>query len=105
MSVSKTFNLNPKLNVFHEEAIQNIIRNNYLNFENIPKIEHNYEMRIHLTSEEPISYSPRRLSYADKIVVNETIDDLLRKFTVCFQCCKCSKKKTIQRECVPIIDH
>lgn len=79
VNISETYEINPHLNSFHREAIRKIIRNNYLNFEKIPKIEHDYKMQIRLTSEDPISYSPRRLSYADKKIVNENIDDLLEK--------------------------
>lgn len=75
----ESFDISPNLNAFHKEAIQKIIQNNYLKFEHIPKVDHDYCMQMRLTSEDPISYSPRRLSYADKQMVKETIDDLLKK--------------------------
>lgn len=78
-SISETYDINSNLIPEHRKEIQQIIQCNYLNYENIPKIEHDYCMRIRLTSEDPISFSPRRLSYADKQIVNETIDDLLEK--------------------------
>lgn len=62
VAVTEAFDINPHLNIFHREVIQKIIQDNYLDYENIPKIEHDYKMHIRLTSEELISHSPRRLS-------------------------------------------
>lgn len=76
---SETFDINPFLNIFHREAIQKIIKNDYLDLDNIQPIEHNYKLQIRLTSDVPISFRPRRLSYSDKLIVNETIDELLKK--------------------------
>lgn len=61
MPSSSKFDINPKLNSYHHKTIQDIIQSNYLDIENIPAIEHNYEMSIKVTSDIPISYKPRRL--------------------------------------------
>lgn len=76
---SDSYDVNPKLNVFHREAIQKIIQNDYLDLDNIPAIEHDYKLHIQLTSNVPISFPPRRLSYSDKKIVEKTIDELLEK--------------------------
>lgn len=58
------------------ESLLNIVNENYVNWSNIPEIDHNYEMEVRLTSEVPFHYSPRRLSAHDKTKVREIISDL-----------------------------
>lgn len=76
---SETFDINPALNVFHREAIEKIIQNDYLDLDNIPAAKHDFKVHIQLSSKVPISFPPRRLSYSDKQIVDKTIDDLLEK--------------------------
>lgn len=58
------YDVDPKLNSFDKKSVSEIIRSDYLNTDNIPIIEHDYKVKLHLTSDIPISYSPRRISYA-----------------------------------------
>lgn len=74
---SETYDINPKLNSFHREEILKIIEFDYLDLPNIPEVDHNYEVKIKLTSDIPVSLSPRRLSYADRLIVEATIKKLL----------------------------
>lgn len=76
---SDIFEVEPKLNIFHRRAIQKIIQADYLDLDNTPQIENDYCMKIQLTSDKPISCSPRRVSYADKQIIDATIDELLEK--------------------------
>lgn len=76
---SESFDISPKLNIFHREAIERIIQTDYLDLDKIPPVKHNYSMQIRLSSDIPISFPPRRLSYADKQIVDRTIDELIRK--------------------------
>lgn len=73
------YNINPKLNPFHRESILKIIDSDYRDLANIPEIPHDFEMKIRLSSDQPINSSPRRLSYADKLVVDAKVSDLLSK--------------------------
>lgn len=76
---SNGIEINNKLNTLHRETILKIIKTNYFDIENIPEIPHNYEMKLRLNSENPISFPPRRLSYADKLLVDGMVADLLSK--------------------------
>lgn len=104
---SDSLDINPELNVSYPEAIQKIIQDEYLDLENIPQIEHNYEMQIQLTSNIPISFRPRRLSYADKQIVDKTVDELLKQDKIrpsnspyAFPLVLASKKDGTKRMCV-----
>lgn len=104
---SDSFDINPKLNVFHREAIQKIIKDDYLDLENIPQIEHDYKLHIQLTSNIPISFRPRRLAYSDKQIVDKNVDELLRTGKIrhsnspyAFQLVLPPKKDGTKRMCV-----
>lgn len=104
---SESFDINPKLNVFHRGAIEKIIQNDYLDLANIPPIEHDYKVNIQLTSDVPISFRPRRLSYSDKQLVDKLIDDLLKRKIIrpsnspyAFPIVLPSKKDGTKRMCV-----
>lgn len=76
-TVKIEYDINSDLNVFHREFIKEIINEHYSDLSNIPARAHDYKIRIRLTSENPISFRPRRLSYGDKQIVDKTIDELL----------------------------
>lgn len=104
---STTFDIDPTLNIFHREAIQKIIQNDYLDLDNIPPVKHDYKVHIQLTSKVPISFTPRRLSYADKQIVDKTIDEFLQKGIIrpsnspyAFPIVLPSKKDGTKRMCV-----
>lgn len=71
------YDIGPNLNVFHREAVLKIIHSDYLNKANIPQIPHEFEMRLRLNSDQPISIPPRRVSYADKRLIEQKVSDLL----------------------------
>lgn len=73
------YDINPKLNPFHRESVLKIIRADYLDTANIPIIPHDFEMKLRLSSDQPINSPPRRLSYADKQLVDSKVSDLLSK--------------------------
>ncbi|XP_066585178.1 uncharacterized protein [Prorops nasuta] len=43
-----------------------------------PRIEHDFEMSINLKNTQPITFRPRRLSFAEKEKLREILDDLLK---------------------------
>lgn len=71
------YDINPELSVDHRNNILNIIQNDYIDLRNVPIQEHTYEMKLNLTSEIPINFPPRRLSYSDKIEVDRIVEGLL----------------------------
>lgn len=71
------YDINPCLGTETQNAIRAIINEDYLNISNIPAKEHNYEMKLKLTSDTPISFAPRRLSYSDKKEVDRIVEQLL----------------------------
>lgn len=80
IDISDTFqgyDIDPKLNEAEKRSVIELIKLNYLNKDNIIRVPCDYEMKIRLTNDVPISFPLRRLSYADKIEVNKMIQDLL----------------------------
>lgn len=77
IELDEDVHINPKLAPSVQNEIMSIIKASYLDLNNIPEKQHSYEMRLKLTSEIPISYGPRRLSYADKVEVDKIIENLL----------------------------
>jgi len=75
----ESIDIDPKLSDKDRCELNEIIRLNYLNLSNIPAIQHSYEMRLRLKSEEPVRSVPRRLSYQEKKEVDLKIDELLKK--------------------------
>lgn len=71
------YDINPDLNAFHRDSLVSLIENNYVEIENIPETSNDYEMKLRLSNDIPISYAPRRLSYADKIESDKMISELL----------------------------
>lgn len=78
-SETNKYDINPKLNVFHREAIQKIINDNYSDTSKIPAVKHDYKVQIRLTSDQPMSYAPRRTSHSDRNLIDKTIDELLQQ--------------------------
>ena len=101
------FDINPELNVRVKDSIGEIINEFYLNADKITPAKQDYEMHIRLTSTVPISFSPRRLSYADKQIVDKTVDELLQKGIIrpsnspyAFPIVLTDKKDNTKRMCV-----
>lgn len=77
IELDEEININPKLESKDQIELMKIINENYLDITNIPEKQHSYEMRLKLTSDTPISYGPRRLSYADRVEVDKIVEGLL----------------------------
>lgn len=77
IELNEEMNINPKLDRTDQHKIMTIINKNYLDVDNIPRKQHSYEMKLKLTSDVPISYGPRRLSYADRVEVDNIVEELL----------------------------
>lgn len=71
------YDINPNLNEFHKESIIRLIKENYVDTHKIEEFPHDYEMKLRLTSDMPISFPPRRLSYSDKLEVDKMVAELL----------------------------
>lgn len=59
--------------------VQTIIEENYLHPKDINVEPMNYEMDIHLTSDVPFHYAPRRLSYMEKLDVQQKICEMIEE--------------------------
>lgn len=65
-----------RLNAVHRESVLQLVRDNYLNWSDIPETSHDFEMEIRLTSDVPFHFAPRLLSAYDRNGVFEMISDL-----------------------------
>ena len=77
IELDEAVQINSDLEQDIQRKLMKTIEENYLDVTNIPEKQHSYEMKLRLTSDIPISYAPRRLSYADRIEVNNIIEELL----------------------------
>lgn len=78
-TIGEELNIDPKLELRFKSGLLNIIEANYFNNPLIGTKRVDCRLRIRVTSDSPISFGPRRLSYAEKIGVQQIIDDLLNK--------------------------
>lgn len=74
--------INENLSTTEHEGIRKLINENYLNPTDIEVQPLNYEMDIHLTSEVPFHYRPRRLSYLEKLDVQKKICEMIEDGTI-----------------------
>lgn len=79
---SQPYDINPELKPLVRDEIMKIIKENYELRENIPRIDHDYEMKIRLSSDIPISHHPRRLSYTENQEAQRIVRELLQNGTI-----------------------
>lgn len=69
--------IDERLSAPQRGSLTQIIRENYLNWSDIPEIDHDFEMETRLTSDIPFHFAPRRLSAHHKTEVRDIVSDLL----------------------------
>lgn len=74
-----TLCLNKKLPTNEYDEVKRIIEENYLRPKDIMVEPMDYEMDIHLTSDVPFHYAPRRLSYLEKLDVQKKICEMIQE--------------------------
>lgn len=71
--------LNEKLPTNEYNEVRRMIDDNYLKSKNIAVEPMDYEMDIHLSSDVPFHYAPRRLSYLEKLDVQRKICEMIEE--------------------------
>ncbi|XP_029163739.1 uncharacterized protein LOC114940178 [Nylanderia fulva] len=75
----KELKINPAIGGGVSARICGAYKAHYINKMRVEENASNYEMIIALKHEQPISLRPRRLSFADKELLREILDDLLKR--------------------------
>ena len=77
--VGKNLQINSEIYFETAEKMRSLFKNNYEKFKEKDIDEINFEMQISLTYSQPISFRPRRLSFADKEKLRDILDDLINR--------------------------
>lgn len=72
-------NVNPDLSLDTIDKVHQLYSEYTKELSHQPQTSPKIEMSIHLKHEQPISFRPRRISYADKIQLRSVLDELLRE--------------------------
>lgn len=73
----KTLNVNPKLKLEHKNVFNELYNVNYRANKEIRNEDFDFDMKIILKHEQPITFRPRRLSYSEQRDLRVIIDELL----------------------------
>lgn len=79
LSVVEAMNINPQLNFKIKERVEELYKDKCITDTGIASPQKEIEMSINLTHDRPISFRPRRLSFADKEKLKQILDKLLQE--------------------------
>lgn len=100
-------NLDPKLNIVARKNLLNVLQE--LEAKEIAPINDDYCVRVHLKDTSLFRYAPKRLSFVEKIELDEIIDDLLKRKIIkpsispyCARVIMINKRNGKKRMCVDL---
>lgn len=79
LSIAEAININPQIDFKIKERVEKLYNNENIIDTGIASPQKEIEMNINLTHDRPISFRPRRLSFADKEKLKQILDKLLQE--------------------------